>query len=174
MENDKQINEKEEENSPEILHIYSGFENEAPIDQTRRKLHNQLVLNTYNKLNLANSNADKVNLWLLKLRRMALVKKIQQIFFVIFGAAIVIWGLSMTPVENGLVYLGLDQIGIVLAGIGIFASAIITIFSWDDDIMQLAIISHSDENLMFAEFSSIQSQLSFIKNEIIDLKRKNS
>jgi hypothetical protein len=165
-------NENEEGLSHEILHIYSGFEEEEPVDQFRRRSHNELVKSALKKLDDANSNADKVNIWIPKLQRMALVKKIQQTFFAIFGLAIVFWGISIAPVENGLIIIGLELIGIVLAGIAIFVSSIFAILSWDEDIIRLLVISRSDENLMFAEFSNIQAQLSFIKNEIIDLKKK--
>jgi hypothetical protein len=158
--------------SEEILHIYDGYTGENVDDRFRRESHNSLVINTIKKLEEANRIADQVNEdWMPKYQKMIFAKKIQEGFFVIFGLSIIFFGILIAPQDNGTVLLNAEIIGIILAGIGIFLTALYSLISWNDDIYQRIIVLLSNENHIFAEFSAIQSQLSYIINEVIDAKK---
>jgi hypothetical protein len=162
----------EEDTSSEILHLYSGYSEETDDDKIRKSLHNKLVGETITKINHANELSDSINeKWLPKYQRFIRVKKFQDVSICLFGFIIIILGVSMLHFENGNLILEFEQIGVILSGFGIFLTSFYSILALDDELHQKLIILLANENLVFAEFSNIQSQLSYIKNEILDIKK---
>lgn len=170
MDNNRDGEDDTANTGPDVLHLYAVLDIGKPSDLGRKQIHNQCTLDTLRQIEEANSIAESVNNWLPSLKRTAQIKKILQFVFLFFGGALVIWGVLSGSYDNGKITLDTDQIGIILAGIGIIASSIVALISWNDDIMRLLTISQSDGNQLFSELSIVKSQLSFIINEIIDIK----
>jgi hypothetical protein len=64
-----------------------------------------------------------------------------------------------------------EQHGIVLAGLGLCVTSFYSFFSFNDEMFHLILISKTDENQVFANMLAIQTQLSYIRNEIMDLRQ---
>lgn len=73
--------------------------------------------------------------------------------------------------EAGFAPVTAEQLGIVLAGLGLCVTSLYSFFSFNDEMFHLILISKTDENQVFANMLAIQTQLSYIRNEIMDLKQ---
>jgi hypothetical protein len=149
-----------------------SFEHDDPDDKIRKKIHNNVAMNAIKMVKEANENADKINQeWVPNFQKLALIGKIRDAFFLLFGMGVLLLGMFMGYSDNGFAPLTVEQLGVMLAGIGLATTSLYSLVSFNDDMFHLVIISRTNENHMFANMQIIQAQLSFLRNEIIDIRK---
>lgn|GEM_PF-2449052 len=158
--------------SGDALPRYSGFSEEKSDEQFRKKLHNKLATNAMNAQKAANEEAEKINNeWTPKFQKISKFGKIRDVFLIVLGVLIILLGISMGYSEAGFSPVTAEQLGIGLAGLGLCVTSFYSFFSFNDEMFHLILISKTDENQVFANMLAIQTQLSFIRNEIMDLRQ---
>jgi len=148
----------------------SSFED--PNDRFRKQIHNDVARHAMKMIEEANENADKINKeWNPKFRNLTIIGKIRDFIFMLFGLGVLVLGMFMGYSESGFAPLTVEQLGVILAGIGLSTTSLYSLISFNDDVFHLVVISRTNENHLFANMQVIQAQLSFLRNEIIDIKK---
>jgi hypothetical protein len=145
---------------------------EDPNDQFRKKIHNDVANHARKMIQEANEKADEMNTkWVPKFRILTIIGKIRDFLLMLFGLGVLFFGVFMGYSESGFAPLTIEQIGVILAGIGLAVTSLYSLISFNDDLFHLVVISRVNENQVFATLNAIQAQLSFLRNEIIDIKK---
>jgi len=148
------------------------FEYDDPDDKIRKKIHNNVARNAMKMVEEANKNADKINKeWVPNFQKLALIGKIRDAIFLLFGIGVLLLGMFMGYSDRGFAPLTVEQLGVMLAGIGLATTSLYSLVSFNDEMFHLVIISRTNENHMFANMQIIQAQLSFLRNEIMDIRK---
>ncbi|MDD5188824.1 MAG: hypothetical protein PHF57_11515 [Methanoregula sp.] len=160
-----------EDLSGDTILFYVEDPNDDPQNLIFKRLHNILAREAQKMSEEANIQSDNLNKnFTPKFGRAKIVKQIPNIITILFGLLTTIQGFALYYNQGGQV-LTPDVVGITGAGMGIFLAGIVPLFSLEDDTFHLLLIVRANQDQLLAHSLEIKTQLSFLKIEIIDLKR---
>lgn len=160
-----------EEYSGEFIPFYKEDPKDDPQNLKFKRLHNKLAREAQEKGKAANIQSDNLNKdFTPGFGRVKFMKQIPSFITILFGVFTTIQGFAIFQ-NQGYVTVTPEFIGITSAGIGIFLAGIISLMSLEDDTFHLLLVARANQEQILADSLAIKTQLSFIKIELIDLKR---